>query len=289
MPRKRLILRGFLFLFESWPHGFFIMIYYKTTSEIEIMRENALLVSKTLAHVARQIRPGITTLQLDAIAEAFILANGAKPNFKNYKGYPFTCCISVNDAVVHGFPNDVPLQDGDIVSVDCGVYKNGFHGDSAYTFAVGAISEEVQQLLAVTKQSLFLGIEKAVAGNRVGDISFAIQDYTERKHKYGVVRELVGHGLGKSLHEDPQVPNYGKRGSGAKLHEGLVICIEPMINMGVKDVWYEEDGWTVKTKDGKPAAHFEHTVCVKRGKADVLSSFEEIEAAERENPHLFHS
>ncbi len=263
------------------------MIYYKTTAEVELMRESALLVSKTLATVARALKPGISTLEIDALAEKFITENNAKPSFKNYKGFPFTCCISVNDAVVHGFPNDVALKEGDIVSVDVGVYKNGFHGDSAYTFAIGAINEDVQRLMRVTKQSLYLGIEKAVAGNRVGDISFAIQDFAERKHKYGVVRELVGHGLGKSLHEDPQVPNYGKRGSGAKLHDGLVIAIEPMINMGVKEVWYEEDGWTVKTKDGKPAAHYEHTVCIRRGKADILSSFEEIELEEKNNPHLF--
>ncbi|KIC90237.1 type I methionyl aminopeptidase [Flavihumibacter sp. ZG627] len=265
------------------------MIYYKTTAEVELMRESALLVSKTLATVARALKPGISTLEIDALAEKFITENNAKPSFKNYKGFPFTCCISVNDAVVHGFPNDVALKEGDIVSVDVGVYKNGFHGDSAYTFALGAINEDVQRLMRVTKQSLYLGIEKAVAGNRVGDISFAIQEFAERKHKYGVVRELVGHGLGKSLHEDPQVPNYGKRGSGAKLHDGLVIAIEPMINMGVKEVWYEEDGWTVKTKDGKPAAHYEHTVCIRRGKADILSSFEEIELEEKNNPHLFYA
>lgn len=263
------------------------MIYYKTSAEVELIRESSLLVSKTLAHVASVIKPGMTTLQLDELAETFIRDHGAIPSFKNYKGFPFTCCISVNDAVVHGFPNDRPLRDGDIVSVDVGAYKNGFHGDSAYTFALGTISEEVSQLLEVTKTSLYLGIEKAVAGNRVGDISFAIQEYAEKKFKYGVVRELVGHGLGRHLHEEPQVPNYGKRGSGAKLKDGLVIAIEPMINMGVKEVWYEEDGWTVKTKDGLPAAHFEHTICVRRGKADILSSFEEIEATEKANTNLF--
>jgi methionyl aminopeptidase len=263
------------------------MVYYKTSTEVELMRESALLVSKTLAEVARALKPGMTTLQVDALAEQFILDHQATPSFKNYKGYPFTCCISVNDAVVHGFPNDVPLKDGDIVSVDVGVFKNGFHGDSAYTFAIGEIDDEVKRLLRVTKDSLQLGIEKAVAGNRVGDISFAIQDYAEKKHKYGVVRELVGHGLGRKLHEDPQVPNFGKRGSGPKLQNGLVIAIEPMINMGVKEVWYEEDGWTVKTKDGKPAAHYEHTICVRKGKADVLSSFEEIEAEEKKNANLY--
>jgi methionyl aminopeptidase len=262
------------------------MIYYKTSAEVELIRESSLLVSKTLAEVARSIRPGMTTLQLDELAEQFIRDHGAVPSFKNYKGFPFTCCISVNDAVVHGFPNDRPIKEGDIVSVDVGVYKNGFHGDSAYTFAVGTISDETKQLLQVTKESLNLGIEKAIAGNRVGDISFAIQDFAERKHKYGVVRELVGHGLGRHLHEEPQVPNYGRRGSGAKLKDGLVIAIEPMINMGVKEVWYDDDGWTVKTKDGLPAAHFEHTICVRRGKADILSSFEEIETAEKSNSNL---
>jgi len=263
------------------------MIYYKTSAEVELIRESSLLVSKTLAHVASVLKPGMTTLQIDELAETFIRDHGAVPSFKNYKGFPFTCCISVNDAVVHGFPNDRPLRDGDIVSIDVGVYKNGFHGDSAYTFALGTITDEVSQLLEVTKTSLYLGIEKAVAGNRVGDISFAIQEYAEKKFKYGVVRELVGHGLGRHLHEEPQVPNYGKRGSGAKLKDGLVIAIEPMINMGVKEVWYDEDGWTVKTKDGLPAAHFEHTICVRRGKADILSSFEEIEAAEKANTSLF--
>lgn len=262
------------------------MIYYKTSAEVELMRESALLVSATLAEVARNLKEGITTLEVDALAEKFILDHQATPSFKNYKGFPFTCCISVNDAVVHGFPNNTPLKNGDLVSVDVGVFKNGFHGDSAYTFAIGSVSDEVKQLMRVTKESLYLGIEKAVAGNRVGDISFAVQDYAERKYKYGVVRELVGHGLGKKLHEDPQVPNYGKRGSGAKLHDCLVIAIEPMINMGVKEVWYDDDGWTVKTKDGKPSAHYEHTVCVRRGKADILSSFEDIETAEKANPAL---
>ena len=192
------------------------MIYYKTSAEVELMRESALLVSATLAEVARNLKEGMTTLEVDALAEKFILDHQAIPSFKNYKGFPFTCCISVNDAVVHGFPNNTPLKNGDLVSVDVGVFKNGFHGDSAYTFAIGSVSDEVKQLMRVTKESLYLGIEKAVAGNRVGDISFAVQDYAERKFKYGVVRELVGHGLGKKLHEDPQVPNYGKRGSGAK-------------------------------------------------------------------------
>lgn len=262
------------------------MIHYKTQAEIELMRESALLVSKTLAEVAKILRPGISTLEVDKYAEQFILDNQATPSFKNYKGFPFTCCISVNDAIVHGFPTKNELKEGDVVSVDVGVFKNGYHGDSAYTFAIGEIDEQVKKLLRVTKTSLYLGIEKAITNNRVGDISFAVQDYAEKKNGYGVVRELVGHGLGKHLHEDPQVPNYGKRGSGPKMQDGLVIAIEPMINMGVKDVWYDDDGWTVRTKDGKPAAHYEHTICVRKNKADILSSFEEIEQNERENANL---
>lgn len=264
------------------------MIYYKTKEEIELMRISSLLVSKTLAEVAKIIKPGMTTLQLNDYAEKFILDNGATPSFKGYgqPPFPFACCISVNDAVVHGFPTDKELVDGDIVSVDVGVFKNGFHGDSAYTFAIGDISKEIKQLLAVTKASLYLGVEKAVHGNRIGDISFAVQDYTEKKHGYGVVRDLVGHGLGKHLHEDPQVPNYGKRGSGAKLVEGMVIAIEPMINMGTKDVHHDKDGWTIRTNDGKPAAHYEHNVAVQKGKPDLLSSFTEIEAAEKANSNL---
>lgn len=262
------------------------MTFYKTAEEVELMRRSALLVGETIATVAALIKPGVTTLDLDKAAEEFILDNGATPNFKNYKGYPFTACISVNDAVVHGFPTAKELLPGDIISVDLGVFKNGFHGDSAYTFALGEISSEIKQLLRVTKESLYKGIECAVAGNRVGDISFAIQDYAERKNGYGVVRELVGHGLGRSLHEDPQVPNYGKRGSGAKLKEGLVIAIEPMINMGTKDVTNDADGWTIRTRDRKPSAHYEHTVCVRRGKVDILSSFEKVEAAEKANTNL---
>lgn len=262
------------------------MIYYKTQAEIELIRQSALLVSKVIAEVARNIKPGVTTRQLDDLAAQMIADHGGVPSFKNYRGYPFTACISVNDAVVHGFPNDLPLKDGDIISFDVGVYKNGFHGDSAYTFAIGDVPEDVLALLRVTKESLMKGIEKAIAGNRIGDVAFAIQEHAEKKHGYGVVRELVGHGLGRSLHEDPQVPNYGKRGSGPKMQEGMVIAIEPMVNLGTKDVYYEDDGWTVRTRDNKAAAHYEHTVCVKKGRADVLSSFEEIEKAEQSNPEL---
>ena len=262
------------------------MIHYKTKAEVEIMRTSNLLVSKKLAEVAKIIRPGISTLELDKIAEEFILDNGATPSFKGYQNFPFACCISVNDAVVHGFPTKELLKEGDIVSVDVGVFKNGFHGDSAYTFAVGEISPDVQDLLKLTKASLYKGIEKAVHGNRVGDIAYAVQFATEREHGYGVVRELVGHGIGRHLHEEPQVPNYGKRGTGAKLREGMVIAIEPMINLGTKNVYHDKDGWTIRTEDGKPAAHFEHTVCVQKGKADILSSFTEIEAAEKANINL---
>ena len=262
------------------------MIHYKSPEEIELMRESALLVGKTIAEVAKIIKPGVTTAELDKVADEFIRDNKATPSFKNFKGYPFASCISVNDAVVHGFPGKTELKEGDIVSVDIGVYKNAFHGDSAYTLALGEPPPEVLQLLKVTKESLKKGIEKAVAGNRVGDVGFAVQDYCEKQYKYGVVRELVGHGLGKSLHEDPQIPNFGRRGSGAKLNEGMVIAIEPMVNLGVKDVWYDKDGWTVRTKDGKVSAHYEHNVCIKKGQADLLSSFEEVEAAEKNNEYL---
>jgi methionyl aminopeptidase len=225
-------------------------------------------------------------MQLDKLAAEFIQDNEAKASFKGYHGFPYTCCISVNDAVVHGFPNHVELKNGDVVSVDVGVFKNGFHGDSAYTFGVGELSDDVKKLLRVTKESLSKGIEKAITGNRVGDIAFAIQEYTEKQHGYGVVRDLVGHGLGRQLHEEPQVPNFGKRGTGAKLREGLVIAIEPMINMGTKDVFHDKDGWTIRTADGKPSAHYEHDVCIMPGKADVLSSFLPIEAAEKANIEL---
>ena len=262
------------------------MIHYKTKAEIELMRESALLVSEAIAVVAAVIKPGVTTMQLDRIAEEFIKDNKATASFKGYNGFPFACCISVNDAVVHGFPTNIELVSGDIVSVDVGVFKNGFHGDSAYTFGIGEISDEVKKLLRVTKESLYIGIEKAIIGNRVGDIAFAIQDYTEKKHGYGAVRDLVGHGLGRHLHEEPQVPNFGKRGTGAKLREGLVIAIEPMINMGTKDVFHDKDGWTIRTADGKPAAHYEHDICIQKGKADILSSFMPIEAAEKANTEL---
>lgn len=263
------------------------MIRIKTNEEVELIRESALLVSRTLAELASILKPGITTAQLDKRAEDFILCNEAVPSFKNYKGYPFATCISVNDAVVHGFPNNKELKEGDLVSIDVGVYKNGYHGDSAYTFGLNPVLEEHQLLMKVTRESLMLGIEKAVNGNRVGDISNAIQEYTERTYHFGVVRELVGHGLGKHLHEDPQVPNYGKKGAGPKLRENMVIAIEPMINFGTKDVVYDDDGWTVRTRDGKFSAHYEHTICIKKNKADILSSFSDIIQQEKNNPSLF--
>ena len=263
------------------------MIRIKTNEEVELIRESALLVSRTLAELASILKPGITTAQLDKRAEDFILSNQAVPSFKNYRGYPFATCISVNDAVVHGFPNNKELKEGDLVSIDVGAYKNGFHGDSAYTFGLLPVLEEHQLLMKVTRESLLLGIEKAINGNRVGDISNAIQEYTERKYHFGVVRELVGHGLGKHLHEDPQVPNYGKKGAGPKLKENMVIAIEPMINLGTKDVVYDDDGWTVRTRDGKFSAHYEHTICIKKNKADILSSFSEIILQEKNNASLF--
>src|ERR1700754_535440 len=263
------------------------MIHYKTPAEIELMRDSARLVSRTLTEVAKILKPGVTTLELDKVIAEFIRDNDAVPSFLNYRGYPFSSCISVNDVVVHGFPNGQALREGDIISVDIEVIKKGWHGDHAYTFAIGDPGPEVAQLIRVTKESLYKGIEKAVAGGRVGDIAFAIQEHTEKKHGYGVVRELVGHGLGKQLHEERQGPNYGRRGTGAKLKEGLVLPIEPMINLGKKDVYTESDGWTVRTNDHQPSVHFEHDVCVKKGKADILSDYSIIEAAELANPHLF--
>ncbi len=263
------------------------MIIYKSVAETELIRESCKIVNDAIALVASLIKPGISTMELNDKAEEYIRSQGATPSFKDYNGFPYACCISVNDAVVHGFPTNDPLKDGDVISVDVGAYKNKFHGDSAYTFALGEISDEEKHLMRITKESLYKGIEKAIVGNRVGDISFAVQDYTEKQFGYGVVRELVGHGLGHDLHEDPQVPNYGKRGTGAKLKDGLVIAIEPMINLGGKEVINDKDGWTIRTSDGKPAAHYEHTICVRKGKADVLSSFESIEKAEKANSLLY--
>lgn len=258
------------------------MIYYKTQEEIELIGESCLLVGKTLSEVAKLIKPGITGIELDKKAEDFIRDNGAIPAFKGYKGYhntaefPNTLCISINSEVVHGIPNKTPLKEGDIVSIDCGVIKNGFYGDSAYTFTIGEVKSEILRLLKVTKEALYKGIEQAIEGKRLGDIGSAIQSYVEN-NGFSVVRELVGHGIGRDLQEKPRVPNYGKRGSGMKLKEGLVIAIEPMINMGKKDVIFSDDGWTVKAKDNLPSAHFEHTVAIRKNQAKILSTFEYIE------------
>jgi len=251
-------------------------VHIKTDEEVELLRESSLLVGKTLAAVADRIKPGVTTLELDAVAEEFIRDHGGEPGFKGYGGFPNSLCTSVNEAVVHGIPNDKPLIDGDIVSVDCGVLKNEFYGDSAYTFAVGEIAPEIQQLLEVTKECLQKAIEQAIVGKRIGDIGFACQHHAEQSG-YGVVRELVGHGLGRSLHEAPEVPNYGRRGNGPRLMDGMVLAIEPMINLGRKEVFHEEDGWTIVTADRKVSAHFEHDIVVRKDRADVLSSFDEIE------------
>ena len=252
------------------------MIYYKTEEEIELVRKSSLLVAKTHAEIAGLIKPGITTLALDKIAEEFIRDNGGVPAFKGYGGFPNTLCMSPNDQVVHGIPDDRCLENSEILSVDCGVVMNGYYGDSAFTYEVGEVDAETKQLLKVTKESLYKGIEQAVAGNRIGDIGYAVQSHAE-SFGYGVVRELVGHGLGRNLHESPEVPNYGRRGRGVMLKEGLVIAIEPMINLGTKRILQHNDGWTITTIDNKPSAHFEHTIVVRKGKAEILSSFEEIE------------
>jgi len=252
------------------------VIHYKSNEELDIIRESGIILGKAHAEIAKIIRPGVKTNELDKIAYQFIADNGCIPSFKGYNGFPSTLCISVNEVVVHGFPSEYELKDGDIISVDCGVKYKGFHSDSAYTYPVGNVKEEVLKLLRVTKESLYKGIEQAVVGNRMGDIGFSIQTFVE-KEGYSVVRELVGHGLGKNLHEKPEVPNYGNRGKGLKLEENLVIAIEPMINLGKKNVVQENDGWTIRTSDKMPSAHFEHTVAVKKGKPEILTTFEFIE------------
>lgn len=257
------------------------MIFLKTEDEIELMRKANLLVGRTLAEIGKVIRPGVTTKELDKIADEYIRDNGAIPTFKGFPNpygpaFPAAICTSVNEQVVHGVPNDEPLKEGDIVSVDCGTLLDGFNGDSCYTFMVGEVSEEVRTLLRVTKESLYLGIENALAGRRIGDIGYAIQQHCEG-HGFAVVREFVGHGIGREMHEDPAVPNYGRRGNGTMMKNGLCIAIEPMITMGTREVNLMPDKWTVVTRDGKPAAHFEHTIAIHHGKADILSSFEEIE------------
>lgn len=263
---------------------------YKTDEEVEIQRESALMVSATLTEVARILRPGLKTIEMDRLAETFIRDNGGEPSFKGYgdpaNPFPYSLCISVNEVVVHGMPGDYELKDGDVISVDCGFYKNGFHGDHAYTFAIGEVKPELLQLIRVTKESLYKGIEQAVTGNRTGDIGWAIEQHTFGKYGYGVVRELVGHGVGREMHEDPQVPNYGRRGTGKRLKTNMVLAIEPMINLGTRNVYTLEDGWNVVTADGLPSVHFEHDVCVKKGKADILSDYRNIEQAEMENSNL---
>lgn len=252
------------------------MALVKTDIEIEKIRKSSLLVGETIAEVARHLRPGITTLELDRIAYEFIRDHGALPAFKDYHGYPATLCISVNDVVVHGIPGKYELKDGDLVSVDCGTIIDGYYGDSAFSFGIGEMKQEVVDLLTRTKESLYKGIDIAVAGKRVGDIGYEVQSYVEG-YGYSVVRDLVGHGLGSSLHEKPEVPNYGKRGTGPKLEENMVICIEPMINLGKRGITQDRDGWTIRTIDQKPSAHFEHAIAIRKDKADLLSSFDAIE------------
>lgn len=252
------------------------MIFLKSDEEVLLIKESAQILGKAHAEVAKWIKPGVVTKQLDKVADEFIRDNKGYPSFKGYNGFPSALCISLNETVVHGFPSQYQLKEGDVISIDCGVKLNGFHSDSAYTYPVGNVSSETLNLLKRTKQSLYLGIEQATEGKRVGDIGYSIQTYVER-FGYGVVRELVGHGVGRNLHESPEVPNYGKRGQGPKLREGMVIAIEPMITLGKRAVVQEKDGWTIRTRDRKPAAHFEHTVLVRKGKAEILTTFQYIE------------
>lgn len=258
----------------------------KTAEELAIMQENSRAVSLLLAEVAEMMKPGMTTQEINDFCYRQIRAQHGVPAFLGFSGYPFTICASINDVVVHGFPNNRALKEGDIISIDAGISRNGFIGEHAYTFVMGEVSEQTLNLVKHTKESLYLGIDKAVHGNRVGDIGFAIQEHTERKHGYGVVRDLVGHGLGVTMHEEPQVPNYGKRGSGIQLIENIVLAIEPMINLGKKEVYTESDGWTVRTRDGLPSVHFEHNICVKKGRATLFSDFSLIEEAEKANKFL---
>lgn len=258
---------------------------YKTEDQITLIRESALLVSGTLTEIAKILKPGLTTLAIDKLANQFIRDNGAIPAFLNYGGFPHHICASVNDVVVHGLPGNTPLKEGDIVSLDVGVLKNGFHGDHAYTFIIGDVPKEYLHLVKVTKESLYLGIEKVIAGNRIGDIGHAIQTHVEQ-YGYGVVRDLVGHGLGRNIHEKPDVPNYGSKGKGMILKENLVLAIEPMINLGTSKVYIAKDGWSIYTADKQPSVHFEHNICVKKGKALMLSDYSIIEAAEQANPNL---
>jgi len=262
------------------------MIYFKTDEEVELLRQSSLLVGKTLAEVARILRPGVLTIDLDQVAETFIRDHGAVPGFKGYGGFPGSLCISINDEVVHGIPGKRVIKEGDIVSIDCGTIMNGFYGDSAYTFGVGEILVEHAELLKRTKESLLLAVEQAVSGKRIGDIGSTVQNYVEG-FGYSVVRELVGHGLGRHLHEKPEVPNYGRKGTGVKLKSGMCLAIEPMVNLGVKEISQDKDGWTIRTADGKHSAHFEHDVVVRDGKSDVLSMFEYIEEVIKKNMNLY--
>ena len=270
-----------LFLYKIY-----LMSLYKTNEEVEIQRESCLMVSDTITEVAKILKPGITTLSLDEMAETYIRDNGGIPACKGYHGFPYSLCISVNEQVVHGFPSKYELKDGDLITIDTVIYKNGFHGDHAYTFILGETTPEVLQLVKVTKESLYLGIKQAVLGKRVGDIAAAIENHTYGKHGYGVIREFVGHGVGKAMHEDPQVPNYGRMGSGKKLQENMVLAIEPMITLGGREIYTLEDGWTIVSQDGSPAVHFEHNVRVRKGEAEILSDFAPIEAAEKANSNL---
>jgi methionyl aminopeptidase len=262
----------------------------KTEEEIEIIRQNCLLVSATLAEVATHLKPGITGLELDRIAETFIRDHQAIPAFKGYPGtlsdFPASLCISFNDVIVHGIPDNRIVKEGDVVSIDCGVKKDGFFGDSAFTFAVGEIDPQTMKLLVVTRECLDLAIQSARAGNRIGDIGFAVQHHAEVEHGYGVIREMVGHGIGRKLHEPPEVPNYGKRGKGPVLHEGLTIAIEPMINLGTREIVLKKDGWTLHTRDLKPSAHYEHTIAVRKAEAQVLSSHQGVDEAIKNNVNL---
>lgn len=261
-------------------------IKIKTQAEIELIRKSSDVLSRVMGEIAKVIRTGTNGLALDKLAEEFIADHGGKPSFKGYQRFPAALCISVNDEVVHGIPTIKEYKDGDIISVDCGVFMNGYHGDMAYTFGIGNVKPETLKLMQVTKESLYLGIQFAVVGKRTGDIGFAVQDFCERQNPYKCVRELVGHGVGKTLHEDPQVPNYGRKGDGAKLPENCVIAIEPMVNLGKREVYTKRDNWTIATQDGTPSVHFEHTVVVKPGKAEILTTFDFIEAAVNANAEL---
>lgn len=263
---------------------------YKSEEEIEIIRHNCLLVTSTIAEVANHLKPGVTGLELDKLAETFIRDHNAEPAFKGYPGtvfdFPGTLCISLNEVIVHGIPGNSPIKEGDVVSIDCGVKKNGYFGDAAFTFAVGTVSPEIMKLLVTTRECLDLAIGQAVAGNRLGDIGYAVQYHAETENGFGVIREMVGHGIGKNLHEPPEVPNYGKRGRGPILHEGLTIAIEPMINLGTREVMLKKDGWTLVARDLKPSAHYEHTIVVRKEKAEVLSDHEVIDKAVKNNDNL---